>query len=220
MGEHESLVENLRSYDSRLCGPSGLVLSAVATKPVRFIGSATTRGLIKRRSAESLNVAHLCVQNDKQRKGLAAAWNLAGAFVMGEFTQQLGVAEHALAVRAMRGRARYRNLRCEVLLPADELRRPPCVIAAGLRVYCAVKRSTEAAKAPKEIFFVHTARSCINRVGNREILFDKDLLLTVPSMNTIGRLPAFLMVYKTMCFRCAITVCRCQASATALTTPE
>ena len=79
----------------------GLVLDAFANKPARLVGDKTTHGLIKRRGGQSLSIAQLRVQSDKERRALAAVWAPAGALVKDEFTQQPGALEHALAVRAM-----------------------------------------------------------------------------------------------------------------------
>ena len=72
-------------------------------------------------------------------------------------------------------------------------------------------RSIEAAKAAKEIIFLYAAKDYISNVDNRDVLAVRDLLLKIPNMNTTGRLPAVLLVCKTMRVRCTITVCRCQA---------
>jgi len=82
----------------RFYGPKGLVLNAFANKPARLIGGTTTHGLIKCRGGQSVSIANLRLQNDKQRRGLAAVWAPAGALVKDEFTQQPGALEHALAV--------------------------------------------------------------------------------------------------------------------------
>ena len=88
----------------RFYGPKGLVLNAFANKPARLINGTTTHGLIKCRGGQSLSIAHLRIQNDKQRRALAALWAPAGALAKDEFTQQPGALELALAVRAMYGR--------------------------------------------------------------------------------------------------------------------
>ena len=96
----------------RFYGPKGLVLNAFANKPARLIGGTTTHGLIKCLGGQSLNIAHLRLNHEKERRALAAVWAPAGAFVKDEFTQQPGALEHALAARAMYGRQRYHDLRC------------------------------------------------------------------------------------------------------------
>ena len=58
----------------RFYGPKGLVLNAFANKPARLINGTTTHGLIKCRGGQSLSIAHLRIQNDKQRRALAAVW--------------------------------------------------------------------------------------------------------------------------------------------------
>ena len=72
-------------------------------------------------------------------------------------------------------------------------------------------RSIEAAKAAKETLFLHAAKDYISNVDNRDVLAVRDRLLKIPNMNTTGRLPAELLVCKTMRVRCTVTVCRCQA---------
>ncbi len=71
-----------------------------------------------------MSIQHLRVQNETQRRALAAIWAPAGDLVKDEFTQQPGALEHALAVRAAYGRERYHNLPCE------EYARPHCNYAA------------------------------------------------------------------------------------------
>ena len=72
-------------------------------------------------------------------------------------------------------------------------------------------RSTEAAKAAKETLFIYAAKDYISNVDNRDVEAVRDLLLKIPNMNNTGRLPAVLLVCKTMRVRCTTTVCRCQA---------
>ena len=72
-------------------------------------------------------------------------------------------------------------------------------------------RSTETAKAAKEILFIYAAQDYISNVDNRDVLDVRDHLLKIPNMNATGRLPAVLLVCKTMRVRCTVTVCRCQA---------
>ena len=48
-------------------------------------------------------------------------------------------------------------------------------------------------------------------MDNRDVEAVRDHLLKFPNMNTTGRLPAVLLVCKTMRVRCTTTVCRCQA---------
>ena len=72
------------------------------------------------------------MQNDKQRRALAAVWAPAGALVKDEFTQQPGALEHALAVRAMYGRERYHDLRCEdYARPQTNYTALPYVVTGG-----------------------------------------------------------------------------------------
>ena len=301
----------------RFYGPEGLVLNAFANKPARLIGGTTTHGLIKCRGAQSLNIAHLRLRNDKQRRALAAVWAPVGALVKDEFTQQPGALEHALAVRAMYGRERYHDLRCEdyarprtnyaaipyVVTAGDPLQFPPVPAVSSLLAepegqtkehrigqamfedqdyVCELKstmrfrgdpvltrilakmrtpgedrsklrltdeewrtlqstdiehgasmegteswymsafswayvciaqwnRSTEAAKAAQETLFLFAAKDYISNVENRDFRAVRDLLLKLPNMNTTGRLPAVLLVCKTMRVRCTVTICRCQA---------
>ena len=116
----------------RFYGQKGLVLNAFANKPARLIGGKTTHGLIKRRGGQSLSIAQLRVQSDKERRALAAVWAPAGALVKDEFTQQPGALEHALAVRAMYGRERYHDLRCEdYARPQTNYAALPYVVTAG-----------------------------------------------------------------------------------------
>ena len=116
----------------RFYGPKGLVLKAFANKPARLIGGTSTHGLIKCRGGQSLNIAHLRVQNDKQRRALAAVWAPVGALVKDEFTQQPGALDNALAVRAMYGRQRYHDLRCEdYARPQTNYAAIPYVVTAG-----------------------------------------------------------------------------------------
>ena len=72
----------------------------------------TSYTLTKIRGGQSLTMLRLRVRNDKERRALAAVWAPAGALVKDEFTQQPGVLEHAIAVRATYGRERYHDLRC------------------------------------------------------------------------------------------------------------
>ena len=116
----------------RFYGPTGLVLNAFANKPARLINGTTTHGLIKCRGGQSLNIAHLHMQNDEQRRALAAVWAPAGALVKDEFTQQPGALEHAIAVRATYGRERYHDLRCaDYARPETNYASLPYVITAG-----------------------------------------------------------------------------------------
>ena len=69
----------------RFYGPKGLVLNTFANKPARLINGTTTHGLIKCRGGQSLNIAHLRIQNDKHRRALAAVWAPTEAFVKDEF---------------------------------------------------------------------------------------------------------------------------------------
>ena len=301
----------------RFYGPKGLVLNAFANKPARLIGGTTTHGLIKCRGGKSLNVANLRVKNGKDRRALAAVWAPAGALVKDEFTQQPGALEHALSIRAMYGRQRYHDLRCEdyalpktnyaaipyVITAGDPLQFPPvpavssllaepegqtkehrigqamfedqdyvCELKATMRfrgdpvltrilakmrtpgddrsnlrlteeewralqstdvdhgaslngtetwymsafswAYVCMalwNRSTEAAKAAKETLFIYAAKDYISNVDNRDVEAVRDHLLKLPNMNTTGRLPAVLLVCKTMRVRCTTTVCRRQA---------
>ena len=100
----------LAKFFRRFYGRKGLVLTAFANKAARLIKGKTSHGLIKLRGGQSTGIAHLRVQNDKQRRALAAVWAPAGALVKDEFTQQPGTLEHALAVRAMYGKERYHDL--------------------------------------------------------------------------------------------------------------
>ena len=301
----------------RFYGPKGLVLNAFANKPARLINGTTTHGLIKCRGGQSLNIAHLRMQNDKQRRALAAVWAPAGVLVKDEFTHQPSALEHALAARSMYGREGYHDLRCEdyarpqtnyaalpyVVTSGDPLQFPPVPAVSSLLAepegqtkehrigqamfedqdyVCELKstmrfrgdpvltrilakmrtpgddrsnlrltdeewrilqntdvehgasldgtetwymsafswayvcmaqwnRAIEAAKTANETLFLYAAKDYISNVDNRDVLAVRDLLLKIPNMNTTGRLPAVLLVCKTMRVRCTVTVCRCQA---------
>ena len=116
----------------RFYGPKGVVLNAFANKPARLIHGTTTHGLIKCRGGQPVSLPHLRVQNDKQRRALAAIWAPAGALVKDEFTQQPGALEHALALRSMYGRERYHGLRCEdYARPRTNYASIPYVVTGG-----------------------------------------------------------------------------------------
>ena len=89
----------------RFYGDSGLVLTAFSNKAARLIGGKTSHTLTKIRGGQSLSTPGLRVKSDKERRALAAVWAPAAALVKDEFTQQPSALEHALAVRAMYGRA-------------------------------------------------------------------------------------------------------------------
>ena len=72
-------------------------------------------------------------------------------------------------------------------------------------------RSIEAAKAAQQPLFLYAAKDYINNVDNRDVIRVRDLLLKIPNMNTTGRLPAVLLVCRTMRVRCTVTVCRRKA---------
>ena len=72
-------------------------------------------------------------------------------------------------------------------------------------------RSVEAAKAAQQPLFLYAAKDYISNVDNRDVLAVRDLLLRIPNMNTTGRLPAVLLVCRTMRVRCTVTVCQRQA---------
>ena len=88
----------------------------------------------------------LRVKTDAERNALAAIWVPAGALVKDEFTMQPATLEHAIAVRATYGRARYHGLRCEnyaqgqtnyaslpyVVTAGDPLQFPPVPPTASL----------------------------------------------------------------------------------------
>ena len=72
-------------------------------------------------------------------------------------------------------------------------------------------RFTEAAEAAKETLFIYAAKDYISSVKTLDVLDVRSRLLKIPNMNATGRLPAVLLVCKTMPVRCTVTVCRCQA---------
>ena len=251
------------------------------------------------------------------RRALAALWAPCGSLVKGEFTQQPGALEHAIAVRAMYGRQQAHGLHCAdyarpqcnyaalpyVVTSGDPLQFPPVPATSSLLAepdgqtkehriaqamfedqdyVCELKstmrfrgdpvltsilakmrtpgedrsdlrltdeewrslqgtdiehgaslhgteawymsafawsyvsmaqwnRSMEAAKAAKETLFLYAAKDYMSNVDNRDVIPVRDLLLKIPNMNTTGRLPAVLLLCKTMRIRCTVTVCRCQA---------
>ena len=113
-------------------GSHGVILTAFANKPARLIKGKTSHSLIKLRGAQSLTMPRLRIQNDQERKGLAAVWAPAGALVKDEFTQQPGMLEHALAVRAMYGREQAHDLcRADYASPKTNYASIPWVVTAG-----------------------------------------------------------------------------------------
>ena len=88
----------------RFFGVQGVVLTAFSNNASRLINGKTSHAITKIRGGQSLSMARLRVQNDKERRGLAAVWAPAGALVKDEFTQQPGALEHAIAVRVTYGR--------------------------------------------------------------------------------------------------------------------
>ena len=116
----------------RFYGDKGLVLTAFSNKASRLIKGKTSHTLTKIRGGQSLTMARLRVQSDKERRALAAVWAPAGALVKDEFTQQPGALEHAIAVRATYGRERYHDLRCaDYARPETNYASLPYVITAG-----------------------------------------------------------------------------------------
>ena len=116
----------------RFYGDKGLVLTAFSNKASRLIKGKTSHTLVKIRGGQSLTMARLRVQSDKDRRALAAVWAPAGALVKDEFTQQPGALEHAIAVRATYGRERYHDLRCaDYARPDTNYASLPYVITAG-----------------------------------------------------------------------------------------
>ena len=116
----------------RFFGNKGLVLTAFSNKASRLIKGKTSHTLTKIRGGQSLTMPRLRVQNDKERRALAAIWAPAGALVKDEFTQQPGALEHAIAVRATYGRERYHNLQCaDYARPETNYASLPYVITAG-----------------------------------------------------------------------------------------
>ena len=116
----------------RFYGPKGLILTAFANKPARLIGGKTSHGLTKLRGGQSTSIAQLRVKSDKERRALAAIWAPAGALIKDEFTMMPGALEHAIAVRAMYGRERYHDLRCEdYARPQTNYAALPYVLTAG-----------------------------------------------------------------------------------------
>jgi hypothetical protein len=116
----------------RFYGEKGLVLTAFSNKASRLIRGKTSHTLTKLRGGQSLTMARLRVQNDKERRALAAVWAPAGALVKDEFTQQSGALEHAIAVRATYGRERYHDLRCaDYARPETNYASLPYVVTSG-----------------------------------------------------------------------------------------
>ena len=130
----------------RFYGPKGLVLTSFSNKASRLIGGKTSHSLTKLRGGQSLMMHQLRVKTDAERNALAAIWVPAGALVKDEFTMQPATLEHAIAVRATYGRARYHGLRCEnyaqgqtnyaslpyVVTAGDPLQFPPVPPTASL----------------------------------------------------------------------------------------
>ena len=91
-------------------------------------------------------MARLRVKDDKDLRALAAVWAPVGALGKDEFSQQPGTLEHAIAVRAIYGRERVHQLKCEdyarpetnyasipfVLTSGDPLQFPPVPATASL----------------------------------------------------------------------------------------
>ena len=116
----------------RFYGDKGLVLTAFSNKASRLIGGKTSHTLTKIRGNQSLAISRLRVQDDQQRRALAAVWAPAGALVKDEFTQQPGALEHAIAIRATYGRERYHGLHCaDYARPDTNYACLPYVITAG-----------------------------------------------------------------------------------------
>ena len=116
----------------RFYGDKGLILTAFSNKASRLIRGKTSHTLTKLRGGQSLSMPRLRVQNDTERRTLAAVWAPAGALVKDEFTQQPGSLEHAIAVRATYGRERNHNLKCEEYArPEANYASIPYVITAG-----------------------------------------------------------------------------------------
>ena len=116
----------------RFYGKKGLVRTSFSNKAARLIKGNTSHNLTKMRGGQSLTMARLRVQSDKERRALAAVWAPAGALVKDEFTQQPGALEHAIAVRATYGRERYHDLRCaDYARPETNYASLPYVITAG-----------------------------------------------------------------------------------------
>ncbi len=72
-------------------------------------------------------------------------------------------------------------------------------------------RSVEAAKAAGQPLFMYAATDYISNVDNRDLIPVREALLKTPNMNATGRLPAVLLVCKTMRVRFTVSVCRSQA---------
>ena len=86
-----------------------------------------------------------------------------------------------------------------------------CVLM-GLRLHGAVEPIHRSSKGCKRNPFpLYAAKDYISNIDNRDVLDVRDRLLKIPNMNITGRLPAVLLVCRTMHVRCTITVCRCQA---------
>ena len=97
----------------RFYGARGCVLTAFSNKAARLIKGKTGHTLVKIRGAQSLTMARLKTKSKQEKRAFAAMWAPVGALVKDEFSQQAATLEHAIAVRAMYGRERSHDLRCE-----------------------------------------------------------------------------------------------------------
>ena len=145
-GKTKIIVEVLRPLFRRFYGPRGCVLTAFSNKAARLVKGKTSHALVKIRGAQSLNMARLRIKDDKDQRALAAVWAPVGALVKDEFSMQPGTLEHAIAVRAIYGRERAHELKCEdyarpetnyasipfVLSSGDPLQFPPVPATASL----------------------------------------------------------------------------------------
>ena len=145
-GKTKIIVEVLTPLFRRFYGPKGCVLTAFSNKAARLVKGKTSHALVKIRGAQSLTMARLRVKDDKDQRALAAVWAPVGALGKDEFSQQPGTLEHAIAVRAIYGRERVHQLKCEdyarpetnyasipfVLTSGDPLQFPPVPASASL----------------------------------------------------------------------------------------
>ena len=145
-GKTRIIVEVLRPLFRRFYGPRGCVCTAFSNKAARLVKGKTSHALVKMRGGQSLTMARLRIKDDKDQRALAAVWAPLGALIKDEFSMQAGILEHAIAVRAIYGRERAHQLKCDdyarpetnyasipfVLTSGDPLQFPPVPATASL----------------------------------------------------------------------------------------
>ena len=131
-GKTKIIVEVLTPLFRRFYGPKGCVLTAFSNKAARLVGGKTSHALVKIRGAQSLTMAKLRVNNDKEQRALAAVWSAVGALLKDEFSQQAGPLEHAISVRSMYGRLHAHGLKREdYARPETNYASIPFVVSSG-----------------------------------------------------------------------------------------